>query len=154
PQERRRRRHLAGRAAAHPARRQLDPVDRPPAERAWSRRRCRGPRLPPRRRDARAPRRAREGTMIPKRWVEAYLWFLLRNRLAVTIAVGIMTVFFAYEATFLKVIPQFLDFYPGPSTVRLFGHEWTWRKGHPYIAIYNDFRRMFGSANILTVIIE
>jgi predicted RND superfamily exporter protein len=92
--------------------------------------------------------------MIPKRWVEAYLWFLLRNRLAVTIAVGVMTVFFAYEATFLKVIPQFLDFYPGPSTVRLFGHEWTWRKGHPYIAIYNDFRRMFGSANILTVIIE
>ena len=28
------------------------------------------------------------------------------------------------------------------------------REGHPYIKIYNEFRRMFGSANILTVIIE
>src|SRR5437870_4690575 len=65
-----------------------------------------------------------------------------------------MTVFFAYEATQLKVVPQFLDFYPGPSTVRVFGHEYTWRKGHPYINIYNTFRRMFGSANILTVILE
>ena len=92
--------------------------------------------------------------MIPKRWIEAYLWFLLRNRLAVTIAVAVMTVFFAYEATHLKVVPQFLDFYPGPSTVRVFGHEYTWRKGHPYINIYNTFRRMFGSANILTVILE
>src|SRR5437016_14379569 len=91
---------------------------------------------------------------MPKRWIEAYLWFLLRNRFAVTIAVAVMTVFFAYEATHLKVVPQFLDFYPGPSTVRVFGHEYTWRKGHPYINIYNSFRRMFGSANILTVILE
>src|SRR5437762_13808538 len=65
-----------------------------------------------------------------------------------------MTVFFAYEATQLKVVPQFLDFYPGPSTVHVFGHEYTWRKGHPYINIYNTFRRLFGSANILTVILE
>src|SRR3989442_12336405 len=36
----------------------------------------------------------------------------------------------------------------------VFGHEYTWRKGHPYINIYNTFRRMFGSANILTVILE
>jgi predicted RND superfamily exporter protein len=92
--------------------------------------------------------------MIPKRWIEAYLWFLLRNRLAVTVVVAVMTVFFAYEAQFLKVVPQFLDFYPGPSKITVFGHEWTWRKGHPYINIYNDFRRMFGSANILTVILE
>jgi len=92
--------------------------------------------------------------MIPKRWIESYLRFLLRNRLAVTIVVSIMTVFFAYETTKVRVVPQFLDFYPGPSSVRLFGHEWQWRKGHPYIAIYNNFRRMFGSANILTVILE
>ena len=37
--------------------------------------------------------------MIPKRWIESYLRFLLRNRLAVTIVVSIMTVFFAYETT-------------------------------------------------------
>ena len=92
--------------------------------------------------------------MIPKRWIEVYLRFLLRNRLAVGIAISLMTVFFAYEATKVKIVPQFLDFYPGPSTVRLFGHEYTWRKGHPYITIYNTFRRMFGSANVLTVILE
>ena len=69
--------------------------------------------------------------MIPKRWIEVYLRFLLRNRLAVGIAISLMTVFFAYEATKVKIVPQFLDFYPGPSTVRLFGHEYTWRKGHP-----------------------
>jgi predicted RND superfamily exporter protein len=92
--------------------------------------------------------------MIPKRWIEGYLWFLLRHRLAITIVVAIMTVFFAYQTTRVKVVPQFLDFYPGPSKVSIFGHEFTWRKGHPYIAIYNKFRRMFGSANILTVILE
>ncbi len=92
--------------------------------------------------------------MIPKRWIESYLWFLLRNRLAVTVVVALMTVFFAFEATRVRVVPQFLDFYPGPSTVRVFGHVYTWRKGHPYINIYNTFRRMFGSANILTVILE
>ncbi|TMA36805.1 MAG: hypothetical protein E6J79_12250 [Deltaproteobacteria bacterium] len=92
--------------------------------------------------------------MIPKRWIEAYLRFLLRNRLAVAVVVAVMTVFFAAELRYIKVVPQFLDFYPGPSQVRLFGHEYTWRKGHPYINIYNTFRRMFGSANILTVILE
>ena len=92
--------------------------------------------------------------MIPKRWVEAYLRFLLRNRLAVALVVAVMTLFFAFQATHLKVVPQFLDFYPGPSTVRVFGHEWTWRQGHPYINIYHTFRRMFGSANVLTVILE
>ena len=92
--------------------------------------------------------------MIPKRWIAAYLRFLLRNRLAVSVVVAVMTVFFAAELRYIKVVPQFLDFYPGPSRVRVFGHEYTWRKGHPYINIYNTFRRMFGSANILTVILE
>ena len=35
--------------------------------------------------------------MIPKRWIEAYLWFLLRNRLAVTVAVA-----FAIRALFRR----------------------------------------------------
>jgi hypothetical protein len=92
--------------------------------------------------------------MIPKRWVEAYLRFLLRNRLAVSLTIAIMTVFFAYECTQIKVLPQFLDFYPSESKITVFGRDITIRKGHPYINIYNDFRRMFGSANILTVILE
>ena len=92
--------------------------------------------------------------MIPQRWVQAYLRFLLRNRLAVTITIAVMTVFFAYECTRIKVIPQFLDFYPSESKITVFGKDFTIRKGHPYINIYNDFRKMFGSANILTVILE
>jgi predicted RND superfamily exporter protein/ABC-type uncharacterized transport system YnjBCD ATPase subunit len=118
--------------------------------------RCGGPRLPDRRDEGRTPRRNRPrgAIMIPQRWVQAYLRFLLRNRLAVTVTIALMTVFFAYECTQIKVIPQFLDFYPSESKIKVFGHEFTIRKGHPYINIYNDFRRMFGSANVLTVILE
>ena len=50
--------------------------------------------------------------MIPKRWIASYLRFLLRNRLAVTIVTTVMTIFFAYQCTHIKVIPQVLDFYP------------------------------------------
>ncbi len=92
--------------------------------------------------------------MIPRRLIEAYLRFLLRRRMAVTIVVAIMTVFFTWQLQFIKVVPQFLDFYPGPLKLSLFGKEVTVREGHPYIKIYNDFRRMFGSANILQVILE
>jgi predicted RND superfamily exporter protein len=92
--------------------------------------------------------------VIPKRWVESYLRFLLRNRLAVSIVVAVMTVFFTYQTLHIKVLPQFMDFYPSTSTITVFGKEFTWRQGHPYIQIYNDFRRMFGSANIFTAILE
>src|SRR5439155_22133391 len=155
-EEHRRRRHVDGRADADRARRQLDPVGVAGTRRPGLRGRRRRSRLPDRRRHPPASRRegADEGAMIPKRWIEAYLRSLLRNRLAVSVVVALMTVFFAGELRYIKVVPQFLDFYPGPSHVRLFGHEYTWRKGHPYINIYNTFRRMFGSANILTVILE
>ena len=92
--------------------------------------------------------------MIPKRWVEAYLRFLLRNQLAVSLVIAVMTAFFAWQCTHIKVLPQFLDFYPGPLKLSLLGKEITIREGHPYIRIYNEFRRMFGSANVLTLVIE
>jgi predicted RND superfamily exporter protein len=92
--------------------------------------------------------------MIPKRWIEAYLRFLLRRRAAVAIVTAVMTVFFMWQCTNIRVLPQFLDFYPGPLKISLLGKEIMLREGHPYIRIYNEFRRMFGSANILTVIIE
>jgi predicted RND superfamily exporter protein len=92
--------------------------------------------------------------VIRRRWVEAYLRFLLRNRLAVAVVIAVMTLFFGWQCTRIKVLPQFLDFYPSESKFELFGREYTWRKGHPYINIYNEFRRMFGSANVLTVILE
>ena len=39
----------------------------------------------------------------------------------------------------MRLHTDFFDFYPRP---------------HPYIQFYNEFRRMFGSANILSVIVE
>lgn len=92
--------------------------------------------------------------MIPKRWVEGYLRFLLRYRTSVTIAIALMTVFFAYQCTRINLQANFLDFYPSTSKISVFGKEVTWRRGHPYIEIYNEFRRMFGSANIFTAILE
>jgi predicted RND superfamily exporter protein len=92
--------------------------------------------------------------MISKRWVEAYLRFLLRNRLMVTLAIALMTLFFGYQCSRIKIIANFIDFYPSESKISFFGKEYTLREGHPYIKIYNDFRRMFGSANVLTAILE
>ena len=43
--------------------------------------------------------------MIPKRWIAAYLRFLLRKRLAVTLVTAVMTIFFAYQCTHIKVLP-------------------------------------------------
>src|SRR5262245_5621555 len=78
--------------------------------------------------------------MIPQRWIEAYLRFLLRNRAAVTIVVALLTGFFTLSCFMnLKLHVDFFDFYP---------------RHHPYIQFYNEFRRMFGSANILSVIVE
>jgi uncharacterized protein len=92
--------------------------------------------------------------VIPKHWIAAYLRFLLRNRLAVSIAIGLMSCFFLYQCTYIKVLPQFLDFYPGPLKMSVFGKEVTISEGHPYIQVYNEFRQMFGSANIFTAILE
>lgn len=77
--------------------------------------------------------------MIPQRWIEAYLRFLLRYSGAITIVVALMTLFFAWGTTKIRLHVDFFDFYP---------------RQHPYIRFYNEFRKMFGSANIMSVIIE
>jgi predicted RND superfamily exporter protein len=108
--------------------------------------------------------------MIPLRWVEAYLRFLLRYRGSVTLAVVVFTLFFMWELTGLRLHTDFFDFYP---KYRTFSDAYAdcreqgksnavgclinsvVRPGpDPYIQIYTDFRRMFGSANILSVIVE
>src|SRR5207237_228435 len=116
-----------GRAGADRARRQLDPLGVDRTGGSWLRGRRRGPRLRHRRRRAPAPpgHGADEGPMIPKRWIAAYLRFLLRNRLAVSVVVAVMTVFFAAELPYIKVAPQFLDFYTRPRRLRAFGREYT-----------------------------
>ena len=77
--------------------------------------------------------------MIPQRWIAAYLRFLLRRRGAVTILIALMTAFFAYSLRDLRLHTDFFDFYP---------------RHHQYIKFYNEFRRMFGTANVMNVILE
>jgi predicted RND superfamily exporter protein len=77
--------------------------------------------------------------MIPQRWIEKYLRFLLRYRGLVTIFVALLTAFFAYSLKDTRLHTDFFDFYP---------------RRHPYIKFYNEFRRMFGTANIMNVILE
>src|SRR5215475_11329799 len=107
--------------------------------------------------------------MIPQRWIEAYLRFLLRYRGSVTIAIVIFTSVFAYALTNMKLHTDFFDFYPkfrtfadaysdcrsqGKGTVGCILPSIVRPGPDPYIQIYTDFRRMFGSANILSVIVE
>ena len=77
--------------------------------------------------------------MIPQRWIEAYLHFLLKYKRASILVVTLLTVLFGYGVTKTRLHTDFFDFYP---------------RDHPYIKFYNEFRRMFGSANIMSIIVE
>ena len=77
--------------------------------------------------------------MLPRRWMEAYINFLLKFRWAIVIFLTAATVFLGFNVTKMEVQPNFFDFYP-PS--------------HEYIQLYQKYRRMFGTANILSVVIE
>ena len=77
--------------------------------------------------------------MIPQKVIDAYLSFLLKYKRAVAIGIAIITLFFAYSLKDMRLNTDFFDFYP---------------KQHPYIKIYNEFRRMFGSANVLQVMVR
>jgi len=77
--------------------------------------------------------------MIPQRLIDAYLRFLLKYRHHVSILVTIITLFFCYSLKDMRLNTDFFDFYP---------------RQHPYIKIYNEFRRMFGSANVLQIIVK
>ncbi|MBI4516089.1 MAG: MMPL family transporter [Deltaproteobacteria bacterium] len=107
--------------------------------------------------------------MIPQRWIEGYLRFLLKYRGSVTIVVALITLFFAFQLRLMRLHTDFFDFYPKYRTFADAWHECRGEGGNavsclaksvinpgpnPYIQIYRDFRRMFGSANILSVILE
>jgi len=77
--------------------------------------------------------------MIPQRWIEAYLQFLLKYKKSCVLAVTLLTLFFGFGLTKIRLHTDFFDFYP---------------REHEYIRFYNEFRRMFGSANIMSVIVE
>jgi predicted RND superfamily exporter protein len=77
--------------------------------------------------------------VIPQRLIESYLEFLLRHRKGISILVAAITVFFCWSLKDVRLNTDFFDFYP---------------RQHPYIKIYHEFRRMFGSANVLQVILR
>lgn len=70
---------------------------------------------------------------------QQYLYFLLRHRLGVCVFILLGTLFFGYHAFHLRVHTNFFDLYP-PS--------------HPYIQLYQEYRKMFGTANILQIVLE
>src|SRR5262245_47879848 len=98
--------------------------------------------------------------MIPQRWIEAYLRFLLRYRAVVTLIVAAMTAFFSYQLMHVRLHTNFLDFYPKYRTAAEAWHECRGQGGgaggclgsailkpgpNPYIQFYSEFRKMFGT---------
>jgi predicted RND superfamily exporter protein len=77
--------------------------------------------------------------MLPRSWMEAYLRFLLKFRHPVLIFLTLTTFALGYYAVEMRVYTNFFDLYP---------------PGHPYIQLYRQYRRMFGTANVLVMGIE
>src|SRR5215472_12329573 len=78
--------------------------------------------------------------MLPRRYIEGYLFFLLRNRYKVSAAITAGTLFFIYYMwAHMSVSTNFFDLYP---------------PNHPYIQLYTKYRSMFGTANVLQIVIE
>jgi len=78
--------------------------------------------------------------MLSRKWIVRYLDFLLRHRLSVGLGIFAGTLFFVwYMVTSLAIYPNFLDLYP---------------PRHPYIQLYQKYRSMFGTANMLVMVVE
>jgi predicted RND superfamily exporter protein len=75
-----------------------------------------------------------------RRYIENYLFFLLRHRIAVSAVTAALTIalgMLAYTKT--RVFTNFFDLYP---------------PGHPYIKLYQQYRSMFGTANTVLIVVE
>jgi predicted RND superfamily exporter protein len=78
--------------------------------------------------------------MLPRRYVEAYLFFLLRHKWSVLGAIAASTLFLVYfMVAHLAIYTNFFDLYP---------------PDHPYIQLYTKYRDMFGSANTVLITVE
>jgi predicted RND superfamily exporter protein len=78
--------------------------------------------------------------VLPKSFIEAYLRFLLRHRIPVSAVVLVITSFFVwFIGAQLTIFTNFFDLYP-PK--------------HPYIEVYQKYRKMFGTSNVLLMTIE
>lgn len=79
------------------------------------------------------------GKLDRRQLTQQYLYFLLRHRLSVCVFITLGTLFLGYEALRLRVHTDFFNLYP-PS--------------HPYIQLYQQYRHMFGTANVLQIVLE
>ncbi|MGH7802886.1 MAG: hypothetical protein ACREQJ_00935, partial [Candidatus Binatia bacterium] len=78
--------------------------------------------------------------MLPRRYIEAYLRFLLRYRWGVIATIAVITGYFIYfMINHMAIYTNFFDLYP---------------PGHPYIQLYTKYRNMFGTANVVQVVVE
>jgi predicted RND superfamily exporter protein len=71
--------------------------------------------------------------------LEGYIRFLLKYRVVVLLLVTLITGIFCYGVYSLKIATDFFALYP-PK--------------HPYIQLYKEYRKMFGSANVLVCAVE
>ncbi len=76
---------------------------------------------------------------VPRKLSERYLRWLLDHRRGVVASVVLATAFLGYGVARLEVYTDFFDLYP---------------PRHPYIRLYEQYRKMFGTANVLVVIVE
>ena len=77
--------------------------------------------------------------MLPRKWMEAYLRFLLRHRWSVIALSTLMTLILGNYLSQTKIQMNFRDIIP---------------PNHPYTILARKHERMFGSANILVVAVE
>ncbi len=78
--------------------------------------------------------------MLSRKTIEAYLFFLLRHKVAVSVVIALMTAALAWVThTRLIVQPDFASMYP---------------PNHPYIQLYNTYRNMFGTAFTVQIVVE
>ena len=71
--------------------------------------------------------------------VQRYIAFVLKHRIKVLAAIMLVTALFGYKLCDLRIATDFFTLYP-PK--------------HPYIQLYNQYRAMFGSANVLVCAVE
>src|SRR5437868_6898073 len=78
--------------------------------------------------------------MLPRRYIERYLFFLLRHRWPVIGVIATVTVYFIYfMMVHMAIFTNFFDLYP---------------PNHPYIQLYTKYRDMFGTANVVLITVE
>jgi hypothetical protein len=78
--------------------------------------------------------------MLSRKTIEAYLFFLLRHRILVSVFVAVVTVVLGLFMWFrMHVFTNFFDLYP---------------PNHPYVRLYTQYRSMFGTANTLLLVVE